>query len=227
LTLKQNPVINSSRIWSVLQFRPTVKNETLGELCFQSGYSTTSTTEYARSRFIFRQHSYDSTTFAKLSEKYEDYYLPNTSPDLAAKASYDILTTKDYCYYPNDNITLTSGWGYVSAEGKSVEVWFPVAKYLNKVFNNDNIDIKVTLMKGNIRAGKTYWVAGKYTAGGHDFTSIVTSVSLIPEQKLISVILTSTDATTTKLGSNNSDEINLNNFTVQFNGTLQISFANK
>ena len=153
----------------------------------------------------------------------EFYILPNVTVYNSADEIptdtevYSIFTTKNYCYYPSKTITLTSGWGYVSAEGKSVEVWFPVAKYLDKVSG-----ATVTLMKGNFRAGKTYWVVGKYTAGGHDFTNSVTSVSLIPEQKLISVILESSEATKTNLGG---DSVSLNNFTIQFNGTLQIKFT--
>ena len=154
----------------------------------------------------------------------EVFQLPTTSLTSGSGTPYyNILTTKDYCYYPNDSITLVSGWGYVSGGGTGVEVWFPVAKYLDKVSNTDNVVTKVTSMKGNFRAGKVYWVTGSYVDnGGYDFTSLVSGVTLIPEQKLIAVRLTSSSATKTDLGGSS---INLNNFTIQFNGTLKISFT--
>ena len=210
--------IKNNNIFPQMSFIPKITTVPLGKIYVYGGVNSTDTV-LNNSRFAFRQYSYTSNSTTIDSETYDTFLLPKTEANIKSgtKTNYDIFTTKNYCYYPSNTITLTSGWGYVSAEGKNVEVWFPVAKYLDKVSS-----ATVTSMKGNIRAGKTYWVAGKHISGGYDFTSLVTSVSLIPEQKLISVILASSAATKTDLGG---DTINLNNFTTQFNGTLQISFT--
>ena len=68
----------------------------MGEICYQTGY--TGETTYSKSRFIFRQHSYDSSSVPS-STVYEDYRLPDTPLNLGAKGSYDILTTKTVIYW--------------------------------------------------------------------------------------------------------------------------------
>lgn len=98
LTIKKNPVINSSAIWNVLHFKPTTHTTatSMGEICYQTG--NTGETTYSKSRFIFRQHSYDSSSVPS-STVYEDYRLPDTPLNLGVKSSYDILTTKTVIYW--------------------------------------------------------------------------------------------------------------------------------
>lgn len=97
LTFKNNPTISSSKIWNVLRFKPTVHTSTdpLGQLCYQSGSKNDTT--YTKSRFVFRQHSYDSSSTPS-KDNYEDYYLPNTDGNLSGPDHYDILTTKNHYY---------------------------------------------------------------------------------------------------------------------------------
>ena len=151
---------------SRLSFSPSKQfNEYTGEIRY------TVSENYNKGRFYFHQRSLnaDGSGFSGEGEGAERYYLPIVDNGLTNIAEYNIFTTKNYCYYPSNTITLTSGWGYVSAGGKSVEVWFPVAKYLDKVSS-----ATVTLMKGNFRAGRTYWVTDSYVEGGHTFTNLVT-----------------------------------------------------
>ena len=46
-------------------------------------------------RFIIREHTYNSSTGAVDTSKYEDYRLPSVNADRTTTASYDILTTKN------------------------------------------------------------------------------------------------------------------------------------
>ena len=99
--------ISNSAIWNTINFTPTLKNKTMGQICYQTG-TTGTTDKYNVSRFYFRQNSYDATNY-DTNGKYEYYRLPDTPADLSENKTYDIAVFGKNIIYSNTEPTVING----------------------------------------------------------------------------------------------------------------------
>lgn len=208
LQVNNDLIISNSNQSPYLRFQPKFCSpNAAAEMLYNAG----SESSFSSPRFQFKQYSPSTTEPGKLTNFTETYSLPSAANDLTENKEYEIVTTKGK-YKVGDTVSLEYAMGWISSSGGRVYLEFPVnPQSFPETFSCTNV-----ILKGQIRGMEKY-ALGSSSSGDAGQETISGATDLICRYISAQGLIFYRASLPTK-----SD---LNNYTVQFNGSLTFTIA--